>query len=125
MQTICKGLGALGIVCTVEQPSIEVVRDNFMKHISEWGHSYGTQEEFEFRFQIYHENDKIINEINGDPENTFLVGHNMFSTMTKDEFKRWKGKKPKLDDAGEPEILDTSVMAGSVDWRTKGAVNKV
>jgi len=115
----------LGITCTVQQPSLDVVRDNFMKHISEYGISYGTKEEFEFRFQIYLENDKIINELNAEP-NSFLVGHNLFSTMTKSEYNKYKGKRPAINDENaEVEELDTSVMANEVDWRTKGVVNPV
>ena len=42
MQTICKGLGLLGITCHTEQPSIDVVRQSFASHLSEYGISYGT-----------------------------------------------------------------------------------
>lgn len=125
MQVICKGLGALGITCTVTQPPVEVVKQNFAQHVNDWGHSYGTQEEYDFRFQIYLENDKIINDLNGEP-NSFVVDHNMFSTMTTDEFQRYKGRMPSLyNEEAEEEELDTSVLAGSVDWRSKGVVNKV
>ena len=124
MQTICKGLGMLGITCTVQQPALDVVRNNFMQHISEYGISYGTKEELEFRFEIYHQNDKIINELNAEP-NSFLVGHNLFSTMTKQEYNKFKGKKPVVGDDAQVEELDTSVMANEVDWRTKGVVNPV
>ena len=124
MQTICKGLGMLGITCTVQQPALDVVRKNFMQHISEYGISYGTKEELEFRFEIYHQNDYIINQLNAEP-NSFLVGHNLFSTMTKQEYNKFKGKKPVVGDDAQVEELDTSVMANEVDWRTKGVVNPV
>jgi len=86
------------------------VRENFMQHISEYGISYGTKEELEFRFEIYHQNDKIINELNAEP-NSFVVGHNLFSTMTKVEYNKFKGKRPVLGDDAEVEELDTTVMA--------------
>ena len=124
MQTICKGLGALGISCTVQQPPVEIVRENFTKHLAEYGFSYGTKEEFEFRFAIYHENDKIINELNAEPS-SFVVGHNRFSTLTKEEYNKFKGKKPSLNGTEKVVELDTSVLATEVDWRTKGVVNKV
>jgi C1A family cysteine protease len=115
----------LGIQCTVEQPSVDHVRNAFVNHINEYGISYGTKEEFEYRFQVYLENDRAINELNGEP-NSFVVAHNKFSTLTKDEFKKYHGRMmpSNMSDAREEE-LDTSVMAATVDWRAKGAVNKV
>lgn len=92
--------------------------------MNDWGLSYGTQEEYDFRFQIYLENDKIINEINAE-QNSFEVEHNMFSTLTKAEYQKHKGRMPTLYNDTEEEVLDTSVLAGQVDWRSKGVVNKV
>lgn len=92
--------------------------------MNDWGLSYGTQEEYDFRFQIYLENDKIINEINAE-QNSFEVEHNMFSTLTKAEYQKHKGRMPSLYNDTEEEVLDTSVLAGQVDWRSKGVVNKV
>lgn len=92
--------------------------------MNDWGLSYGTQEEYDFRFQIYLENDKIINEINAE-QNSFEVEHNMFSTLTKAEYQKYKGRMPSLYNDTEEEVLDTSVLAGQVDWRSKGVVNKV
>jgi len=92
--------------------------------MNDWGLSYGTQEEYDFRFQIYLENDKIISEINAE-QNSFEVEHNMFSTLTKAEYQKHKGRMPSLYNDTEEEVLDTSVLAGQVDWRSKGVVNKV
>ena len=124
MQVVCKGLGMLGITCSVQQPSVEVVRENYINHLAEYGISYGTQEEFDYRFQIYLENDKAINEINAEP-NSFVVAHNFFSTLSKDEQKKWRGRMPAVEKDAEVEELDTSVMAKSVDWRNKGVVSKI
>jgi len=61
--------------------------------------------------------------INADPANTFTVGHNQFSTFTKDEFKKLLGAR--VETQTSTHILDDRVLAASVDWRTKGAVNPV
>jgi hypothetical protein len=53
-----------------------------MEHVANYGISYGTQEEYAFRMEVFAKKDAAYNEINNDPSNTFLVGHNMFSTMT-------------------------------------------
>ena len=93
MNTFCKAVGMLGIQCQVEEPSVDAVRASFMSHINEYGHSYGTKEELEYRFQIYLENDKEINRINADPELTFTASHNLFSTLSESEMKKWRGRK--------------------------------
>jgi len=125
MQTICKAVGILGIECTFEQPAIDVVRQNFMTHLSENGISYGTKDEFEFRFQLFHKSDVKINEINNDPKLTFLAKHNQFSTLTADETKKYQGALPnKISDA-EPTYLPTNATFEEVDWRKVGAVNPV
>jgi C1A family cysteine protease len=124
MQVICKGLGALGITCHSTQPPVEVVKQNFSQHVADWGLSYGTQEEYDYRFALYLENDKIINDLNAEPS-SFVVGHNMFSTMTKAEYNKHKGRMPTIWGDAVEEKLDTSVMAGSVDWREKNVVNSV
>lgn len=55
---------------------------------------------------------------------TFTVDHNMFSTMTEDEAKRFMGRIPKT--TNEPiTYLDDSNTSATVDWRAKGAVNPV
>jgi len=102
------------------------LEQNFIQHLAEFGVSYGTQEEYQFRFGLYAEKDAEINEINANPENTFTVGHNQFSTWTKDEYKRLLGYKgPQSVDESTVVTLPTDNLADSVDWRTKGAVNPV
>lgn len=69
-----------------------------------------------------------MNEINGNPENTFTVGHNMFSTWTKEEKKKLMGKKQGVrDDACPPPSGDFNDSASpeAVDWRKEGAVTAV
>lgn len=93
--------------------------------MAEYGISYGTKDEYDYRFQLYQEADKEINEINNDPELTYIAAHNMFSTLSQDEMKLWKGKKPANSDDVPTEFLPEDVMAAEVDWRKKGAVNPV
>lgn len=124
MNTIIKGLGALGL-SSVDQPSVAVVRENFVNHVNEYGLSYATNEEFEYRFQVYMQNDKEINEINAE-SSSFQVAHNKFSTLTKEEMRKYKGRMPaNFNEDAKTVTLDTSVMSAQVDWREKGAVNPV
>jgi cathepsin L len=93
--------------------------------MQEFGLSFGTKEEYEFRFELYKQKDAEINEINAREKN-FRVGHNKFSTMTKYEAKKLNGfKYPPASHMKEPTYLETDNLTDSVDWRTKGAVNPV
>jgi len=57
--------------------------------MSERGLSYPTEEEYSFRLDLFTTTDAEINAINANPEFTFTAGHNMFSTMTPEEIKKW------------------------------------
>lgn len=93
--------------------------------MTEFGLSYGTQEEFEFRFQIYAQKEAEILQINAE-QDSFKVGHNQFSTWTDAEYKKLLGAK-KLKDSELPStvVLNELEIPVSVDWRTSGAVNAV
>lgn len=124
MNILCGTLATLGFdLC--ETPVSAEVHQSFIQHVAEYGLSYGTQEEYNFRLSLFAQKDAEINEINAS-QDSFTVGHNMFSTWTKQEYKRLLGfKMPKNAELPEPTILDESNLSAAVDWRTKGAVNAV
>jgi C1A family cysteine protease len=94
--------------------------------MNEYGLSYGTKEEFKFRFGIFQQIDKELEEINGEQDD-YVVAHNQFSTMTPDEKKKYFGRKPtEVNDNDENvEFLPEDNLAAGIDWRSKGAVNPV
>merc|ERR1719247_1212522 len=97
----------------------------YMKYVTEWGKSYGTKAEFEFRMEAFK---KTLNKIalhNSDNSHKSTVGHNQFSDWTEAEYKRLLGYKGKQTNNEEAEILDTSNLADSMDWRSRGAVTPV
>ena len=115
-------------LCQEAREVTSEVEQAFIDHIGIHGKSYGTTEEYKFRLGVFADLHAELQEINADPTNTFTVGHNFLSTMTKEEKKRmlgFKGVHPL--GAGEENIvvLPTDNLADSVDWRTKGAVNPV
>jgi C1A family cysteine protease len=113
----------LGLFESVAEPTLH---PQFMEHIANYGVSYGTQEEYLFRQEIFMTKDAENKVINADPENTFTVGHNQFSTWTDAEYKRLLGyRAPANATKPEPTVLSTVDLPTSVDWRTKGAVNPV
>jgi len=62
-------------------------QQRFTEHMLDYGLSYGTQAEFEFRMNQYLSKEADIEEINANPAHTFTVGHNQFSTWTHEEYK--------------------------------------
>ena len=100
------------------------LEQKFLEHVALYSLSYGTNEEFEFRQSLFAEQEMSINAINADPENTFTVAHNEFSTWTTAEYKKLLGDRQ--DEISEEfTLLDDSNLESSVDWRSKGAVNAV
>jgi len=93
--------------------------------MSEFGLSYGTKEEYNFRMEIFADNDAYIKEQNLNSENTFVLDHNKFSTMTKEEVKMMLGKKDPIAENATVEELPTDNLSAAIDWRSKGAVNAV
>ena len=106
------------------QDPITAIERQFMDHMAEYGLSYGTPQEYEFRFNIFAAKDAEFAEINANPEHTFTVGHNKFSTWTPEELKRLLGRLPSTFNEDEVVILEETNDT-AVDWRTKGAVNPV
>ena len=95
MQLLCEATAYLGMKDFCPQKHEALLMNNFVSHMTEHGLSFGTQEEFEFRFQIYQQKEAEIARINSE-QDSFQVGHNQFSTWTASEYKRLLGfKMPK------------------------------
>ena len=80
------------------------------------GLSFGTKEEYEFRFELYQKKDAEIREWN-EKQSSFVLGHNMFSTMTEAEHKKWLGLAAPVNVDHEPTVFDESDNGVMVDWR--------
>jgi len=115
---------ALGSAFQSEPISLE--KQAFMQYVTEWGKSYGTKAEFEFRFAEWKKTHDFVLAHNS-AGNTSTVGHNEFSDFTKEERKKRLGYKtegvPPTNKV--PKILDESNNDASVDWRDRGAVTPV
>merc|ERR1719313_752554 len=60
----------------------------YMKYVTEYGKSYGTKAEFEFRFEQFKQTLAKMAEHNAQNEHQSTVGHNQFSDWTSAEYKR-------------------------------------
>jgi len=123
MHSFCKAALALGFSDICKDKSVDA-STQFLEHIAEYGISYGTQEEYMFRQEIFNTKMAEFAKINADPENTFTVGANFMSTWTQEEYKKILGFKGNQTLA-EPTILSTEGIPAAKDWRSLGAVNAV
>jgi len=95
MNFLCQAGAMAGFTsryCQMEIEQQKELREKFINHAEEYGLLIGTKEEFDFRFQIFAEKDKEINKVNAE-QNSFELGHNMFSTKTYEEARKHLGFK--------------------------------
>ena len=87
MNTFCTVAAYIGVNMCDDKKIDQVIEESFIEHMSMHGLSYGTQEEYKFRLELFSQQDAKYNAINADPENSsFTVGHNKFSTWTEAEY---------------------------------------
>jgi len=120
MQALCQ-FALFSQFCEPTVDSFQV-EQAFMKHIADFGKSYGTAEEYQFRLGEFAKKDAIIQAHNAE-NSSFTLGHNQFSDMSDYEYKKLLGAL-KNTEAREYTVLDETA-ADSVDWRAVGAVNPV
>ena len=133
-------LAVVGVVATVALIAVnsdmsstnlhqmEINQDNvdFANYLAKHGKSYGTHEEYQYRFNQYKQNVAKINIENQKNGNTFVLAPNKFADYSPSEYKKLLGYK-KASTNGTPvyKTYNTSDLPASIDWREKGAVNKV
>ena len=100
----------------------------FMAHVVEFGKSYGTRAEYEFRSAVFKKNLEEVEAHNADPTQTHTVEVNEFSTWTTEERKNilgYKNIKDGLVIEKNVQLLDDSNLADGVNWVDQGAVTPV
>jgi hypothetical protein len=124
MNILCNTLTSFGLSLCEPAVSAEL-HQAFIEHVASYGLNFGTQEEYNFRLSLFVQKDAEIQKINSS-QDSFVVGHNLFSTMTKNEINRMLGDKPLMNlPAPEYQTFDVSNLTDSIDWREMGAVNPV
>ena len=80
------------MVAAASASGFDPMNYKFMQHISEYGKSYITMEEFAARKEIFAATDARIQEHNAS-DSSYRLGHNKFSDLTEYERKMRKGFK--------------------------------
>jgi len=98
----------------------------FIRYVAEYGKSYGTRAEFEFRQAQFKQTLTKVAEHNSE-NGTSTVGINQFSDKTEAEMKRMLGYKAEMKKLSVQAAieLDTTDLADSVNWVEKNAVTPV
>jgi len=96
----------------------------FMQFITKHGKSYGTVEEFEFRFLQWAKLDNVITEHNA-TESSFKLGHNKMSDWADWQYKALLTHKPMPEEDKVYGEFNSTAVPNSVNWITAGAVNGV
>lgn len=68
----------------------------FMAYVTEYGKTYGTKAEFEFRSALFKTELAHIEEQNASGNNTHTLGTNHMSDWTEEEYNKLLGYKPEL-----------------------------
>jgi C1A family cysteine protease len=137
-QTTVAGLGAAAALAVIAlnyqapegtqlfQSEIMTAEDHeFIRYVAEYGKSYGTKAEFEFRSAQFKDTLRKIEEFNSQ-NGTSRVGINQFSDKTKDEMSKRLGYKAVAEKTiKQAKVLDTSNLADEINWVKKGAVTPV
>jgi cathepsin F len=126
MNTLYKFASMVGM-STMTGDVNPIVEREFVQHIAEYGKSYATKEEYQFRLALFAEKHAAIAEHNSE-NGSFILGHNQFSDWTETEYKKLLGFKKRRDHQVKGSnftILDTENTPTSIDWRERGAVNAV
>ena len=126
-------VAAVAVLALQDTPSytslfnMEVTQDNvdFANYLAKYGKSYGTKEEFQFRFEQYKRNVEMMALHNTNGDNTFTLAPNKFADYTPSEYRRLLGYKRGSKANAKYATFDLSAIPDAIDWRSKGGVTPV
>jgi C1A family cysteine protease len=101
------------------------LKSKYMTYVIEHTKGYHTVNEFQLHEDLFVESEKIINEHNMGNA-SFLLGHNVLSDMTQEQKAKMRGRLPRREEKLRNVVmLDETNVPATIDWRQKGAVNKI
>jgi len=98
----------------------------FINYVAKYGKTYATKEEYEMRLQQFQQSLIKISMHNAQNGVSYKLGLNHMADLTEEEYKARLGYKRTTNSLrSNYQILDTTTVPESVDWRSMGAVNGV
>jgi len=103
------------------------LKDVFSTFKADFQKLYADASEEAKRFEIFAENVNVIRDhnINKAATEGYTMGINQFTDYTREEYRALLGYNATAKKANPIAVLDTTNLATSVDWTTKGAVTPV
>ncbi len=89
------------------------------------GKKYSTPDEAEYRYRIFAENYKKIQEHNADPTQTCTLAVNQFADLTDAEYQRYYLSKPIAQHQPTDKVSPVPDPSIDINWVAKGKVSKV
>jgi len=117
----------LAMVCAAMAIPADQYLTSFNNFKTAFNKQYKSAAEEQMRFNIFKQNMDFINQHNAEADqgtHTYTVGVNQFADLSKTEFKAMY-LRPYNSTRAKNVVVLPEVNAGSVDWRTKGAVTPV
>jgi hypothetical protein len=107
---------ALALASAVSATPLSDIEHKFMGYMTQYGKSYGTIEEYQYRLVQFARNYAAVISHNADTTATFKLGYNQMSDWTADEYSRLLTYVPM------PES-EKFIVASSIDLLTTHAAN--
>ena len=112
------------------QPEQQETASPYHIFLKQFGKPIPDTAEFTYRSRIFKNYVEEMERHNSDPSNTWKIGVNQFSDLTKEEFiALYLGEKPmelkKAQNVKLPVKLSSNVGAVDVDWRNKGVITAI
>ena len=101
------------------------VENKFMGYITQYGKSYGTIAEFNFRLEQFARNHAVIIAHNAS-DSSFELGYNAMSDWSNNEYNGMLTYTPMSEqDFAFESLDDNEAVPNAVDWVSAGAVNGI
>ncbi|XP_013397972.1 cathepsin L isoform X2 [Lingula anatina] len=100
----------------------------FLEFKQKFQKTYKDDLEEQYRFRIFHENMRVVDLLNKNPDDSATYGATKFADLSRDEFKQFLGLNTKLNKGNrnmKRAVIPKSSPPAAFDWRDHGAVTKV
>merc|ERR1711907_41828 len=116
----------MGVALSIPLDNSEL-KDVFETFKTDFKKLYAHESEEAIRFKIFADNVNMIRKFNQEQAETegYTMGINQFADFTAAEYRELLGYNASAKKPNPIAVLDTTNLADSVDWTTKGAVTPV